>query len=576
MKPTFKNKLFFKISIIFTCFIVILSIIFFGYAYKMLRSDSVKNLNYVSQRTADEINNLITSMDSLALNISTNHQVRDFYTAAVATDLDNAELSNQINDVLISAMIPKSVSKFRISLYNRKGNFISTGLAYNQNITSKLLNSDDYLSWYNSKGILGQNGPLLDVTKDFWSTSASTTITLYRNIYPSSYTSQSCGIVEIQCPIDYITEFMSTTENHYYYKLNDQNGKKIYCSDLTYKATKQNSILTSVVLDSGWALTSACPKIYAFRLLLPLLFYTFMIYFTMIGICLLIINRILQNITKPLTILTDKVHNITVHQPALGISFSGYPDEFEQLNEAFADMMERLQLYMEENIKRKAYEMQANMIALQSQMNPHFIYNILTVIKSHALEENYEQIGPACNYLAQMLRYISVYSEESVPLSSELNHAILYLKLMKIRYEDNFSYSIQNEESLDSSKIFLPRLCIQPLLENCFQHGFKKVLPVWEININCYQDETLFIIEISDNGIGFLQKDIDNLREKVDSFLKEPSASLPSLTLGGMGLINTLVRMKLKYHENFQYFIKPSDTFLHGTKIVFQIGGIKL
>lgn len=571
MKHTFKNKLFFNISIIFTCFIIISSTVFFGYAYNTLRSDSMKNLKNISQRTASEIDNLISNMDSLALNISTNIQVRDYYASTAATE--NALIPNEVVDVLISSMIPRSASKYRISLYNRMGNFISAGLAYNQNVAGKLLNSPDYLNWYNSKRILHQNGALLEVTKDFWSSGASTTITLYRNIYHISYTSQPTGIVEIQCPIDYIIKLLSATKDNYDYTLYNENGKKIFSTNTSYHATEDNAILANVVMESGWTLIGACPKSYVFRLLFPMLLFILLICSVMTGVCLLIINHTLKNVTKPLTFLTDKVQNVTLKQPGLGLSFSGYPDEFEQLNEAFAQMMERLQLYMDENIKRKAYEMQANMIALQSQINPHFLYNILTVIKSHALEENYEQIGPACNYLAEMLRYISVYSEESVLLSNELKHAILYLKLMKIRYEDSFCYTIQIEEGMDLSKIQIPRLCIQPLLENCFQHAFKNVLPVWEIRINCYQIQETCVIEVIDNGSGFAGKDIASLQVKINNFLTEPSVSLPSLTIGGMGLINTLVRMKLKYHDKFAYQIDSSESLPRGTKIMFMIGG---
>lgn len=575
LKHTFKNTLFFKISVIITCFILISSIIFWSYSYNTLRSDSTKTLTYITQRTASEIDNLISSMDSLALQISTNTEVRDFFTAASTRDLDNSSLSDQVIDVLIYAMIPKSVSKYRISLYNEKRNFISTGLAYSQNITGQLLNSPDYLSWYRSKGILQKNGALLEAAKDFWSASPSTTITLYRNIYHSSYTNQSAGIVEIQCPIDYIAHLISPSEDYYYYTLTDQNNRKIYQSDPSYHATHSNSILATIELSSGWTLTSACPKNTVFRLLFPMMFYILLTYFVIIVICLLVINRTINKVTRPLTFLTDKVKKVTLSQPALGLSFSGYPDEFDQLSKAFAQMMERLQFYMDENIKRKAYEMQANMIALQSQINPHFIYNTLTVIKSHALEENYEQIGPACNYLAQMLRYISVYSEESVPFSNELGHAILYLKLMKIRYEDSFHYSVELEEGLDVSELLIPRLCLQPLLENCFQHGFKRVLPVWEIKIVCRRAQNLWVLEVTDNGSGFTPGGISQLQNKVEHFLSEPSTSLPSLSIGGMGLVNTIVRMKLKYYNNFQYHIRSPLDDSHGTQIVFEIGGMK-
>jgi len=100
-------------------------------------------------------------------------------------------------------------------------------------------------------------------------------------------------------------------------------------------------------------------------------------------------------------------------------------------------------------------------------------------------------------------------------------------------------------------------------------------LPVWEIKIVCRRAQNLWVLEVTDNGSGFTPDGISQLQNKVEHFLSEPSTSLPSLSIGGMGLVNTIVRMKLKYYNNFQYHIRSPLDDSHGTQIVFEIGGMK-
>lgn len=583
MKHHFQRNLFLHTSIVITCFMLITSVIFSQYAYRNLLTDSVRNLADINLKTANEINNLLANMDSLALNISTNQEVRNIFTLASNKKLDNSLLSSQSIPVLTSAMIPNSVSKFKVSLYNQRGNFISSGISYNQDIP-------DYQTWYDTRPILKKDGVFLTIGDDLWSNASSTVITLYRNIYHTSYMKQSTGIIEIQCPIKYILEIMSASTDIYHYILYDTITGEILLTDpVTSGNTAEESLFftnnlsvcedlfekTSYItsaeqLNGDWSLLMLRSKSSILKPFLPWILFIIFLYVLFLSVCLIIIYFTTKKVTRPLTMLIDEVQQITLNRLSFKMPDTDCPDEFTRLQLAFTQMVERLSSAMEENIKQKTYEVQANMIALQSQMNPHFLYNILAVIKSQAHDNDPEKIGNTCNYLAQMLRYISVYDQESVPLSRELEHAASYLQLMKIRYESSFRYTIKMDDALSHDQVYLPRLSIQPLLENCFQHGFKKVLPVWEIDIHCTWKDSLCIIEIKDNGSGFEESSLVSLDQKVRQFLENPSVSLPSLKLGGMGLVNTIVRMKLKYYEHFSYEILPCTPC--GTKIIFTIG----
>ncbi len=568
MKHSFQGRLFRTITIIITVFWVILSVIFLAYACRSLYRDSVSNMENIAVRTGSEIESLLDNMDSVAIAVSTDTDVISVFTTASSSRITNNTVSDKIMPRLLTAMIPNSVSRFRISLYNARGNFISSGLSYDQSMVSAKLTDENYAAWYQTLPIHETAGSCVSLEEDAWSSDFGKTVSLYRNIYHASYINVPTGVIEIQCPVKYFRDLLQDEERLYDYALLDGDGV-IICSSADYDPAASFCLRTERTLQNGFTLVLSRPLTSVLRLLVPLSFYILVFYVAALLFCLQIIRLTTGRITKPLVDLTEKVHDVTLAQPQLQIDLQAYPDEFAQLTDAFTQMMDRVQLAVEESIRSRTYEMQANMIALQSQMNPHFLYNILTVIKVQAMEGNTAQVSTTCNYLAGMLRYIASYSEEAVPAAREIHHADLYLKLMKTRYEDLFTYTVSVSDDFDAEHFTIPKLSLQPLLENCFQHGFKQVLPVWHIDLCAYVEEGRHVLSIRDNGSGFSKEAVAALQEKVEEFLSHPSDSIPNLTLGGMGLINTLVRMKMLFHERFDYEITSDEK--RGTIISFYI-----
>lgn len=560
------NKLFLYISGIIVSFSLLYIIIFSSYIYQNLQKESKINLNQITTRTAADLETLFTAMDELSLYISTNPNVTHAFSLARQENYDNHELSRQISTILTSISIPNSSSRFRINLFNYNGNFISTGIPYNKKITTQFLDSKAYKDWYHNIPIIHNNSNFTTFNQDIWSNSNTSYLSLYREIFDSSIISKVSGVIEIQCPyyiVDKILSFEAGENSAYLY---DQFGNLIYTTEpdaanantlyLSFQKQKSsestyNGLLYSgAYLENGWLLILT-----QYQKQIHVVIQTFILFVILLGlstlaICLGITFIITKRSTKPLRNLTEFAKKATFDNLSIAINHTEYPDEIINLNLAFQTMLDRLKVSMDENVKMKAYEIRANMIALQSQIDPHFLYNILTVIKAMSRENKSNEIGAACNYLVDMLRYTSNYKEELVSLETEIENANCYLSLMKLRYEDQFTYEYQIDSSISETPPMIPKLIIQPILENCFQHAFKKVLPPWNISIHCWLDNQKYYIKISDNGSGISDEAIILLNKKLDDFLLDPSNSITSLKIGGMGLINTFARLKLRYKED--------------------------
>jgi len=228
--------------------------------------------------------------------------------------------------------------------------------------------------------------------------------------------------------------------------------------------------------------------------------------------------------------------------------------EVENLYSTLFRMQSRLKVSLDETITAKEEEMNAKILALYSQMNPHFLYNILSIISAMAEENETDGVISVTKELSSMLRYISSGSESHVPLKEEVDHTLSYLRLMKHRYEDNFRYTLHYEEGLRN--ILIPKLSVQPFIENIFKHGYT-VRPPWDMEILITGTPDCWEILISDNGGGFDSGILADLNGRFDRMRLTPEMPLPEV--GGMGIINIFIRMKLMFRDRFQLTLKNRE-----------------
>lgn len=582
----FQKKLFFYYSILFSACIFLGTAAFSYYTYRNLTTEAIRSLEELTSKTSIELDNLFTDMDKISLYITANPSIYNTFLDAQQNPKQNRFYGdNKISAILTSITVPVNASKYRIVLYNANGNFLSTGRAYDKALQEQLFHSSDYPDWYGERPILPKKRSIGTFQEDYLADGGEPLISIYREIYNPVDINKPTGIVEIQCPYSYIKNILTLTEASCY--LFDTSGKLVYplSEDAAvlqsgYLYYKKENLNTSGIYENGFyssktseftdfTLMVARPNTFVIHIIKPTILMLFLLAVSILCFSLFWVFYLSKMISKPLIKLKQAVDQVSLSNFSLEISADKRIDEFEHLNAAFTDMFSRLHTSMDEVVKMKEHEMQAHMIALQSQMDPHFLYNMLTIIKSMSRQNDATNIGLVCDYLVRMLRYNSTYDEDYVTMEAEISHTEDYLQLMKVRYEDMFEYQIELSSGLDTNMVEVPKLCLQPIVENCFLHGFKQKLPPWHLKIHCQVHENRWYISVIDNGIGIQQEEIDHIYRRINEFLENPSDKLNQLKIGGMGLINTIARFQLKYKQDITFEIKAMDN--GGTRVV--IGG---
>lgn len=295
--------------------------------------------------------------------------------------------------------------------------------------------------------------------------------------------------------------------------------------------------------------------------------------YTYLAICLLSLLLSLSvsySIAYHLSSPIDRINRLIRHKTADRIpeippgGMNSGIREVENLYTALYTMQCRLKKSLKETLTAQEEEMRAKIIALYAQMNPHFLYNVLSIISAMAEEHDREGVISVTGELSSMLRYISSETGPQVPLQEELEHCKSYLRLMKHRYEEHFHYRIELSPKLSERSI--PKLSIQPFVENIFKHSFTG-RPPWEVLIQIEEQGDGWAVRIEDNGCGFEPFRAEEIMQKIRKLRIDPEMDIPELD--GMGIMNICMRMKLQFPGRFSFRIGRSP--LGGAQIVMQV-----
>ena len=232
--------------------------------------------------------------------------------------------------------------------------------------------------------------------------------------------------------------------------------------------------------------------------------------------------------------------------------------ELKSLSECFNHMAEQLQRQMEEIRRNEREKQKMEKKLLQSQINPHFLYNTLDSIIWMIQSGEYEGAERMVSLLAKFFRVSLSQGKDMIPLEKELEHATSYLAIQNIRFKDKFEFYVNADENL--MKYLCPKLSIQPLLENAIYHGMEGMYEDGEINVNIYEKENVIYIDVVDNGLGISA-------EKIEYIMNNNVVS--SKRGSGIGVRNVNERIKLIYGN--QYGISIASELDEGTTATITI-----
>jgi two-component system, sensor histidine kinase YesM len=257
-------------------------------------------------------------------------------------------------------------------------------------------------------------------------------------------------------------------------------------------------------------------------------------------------------ISKPIIRLSNKMQTLTLDSRN-NTKTVKRDDEIGILHTSFNEMVKRNQKLLFQDYQSKIEARDAQIRALQAQINPHFMYNTLQVIGGMALEKSVQEIYSITLALSDIMRYSLNFSKEMVPLREE----IIYLNSYLFIQNQRFGNRLHVKQSIDDSLMdtLVPKLIVQPIIENCLKHGFQDKAGDWNISISTeVMNENDFFLTIEDNGQGISRECLESIQAELKlGTVKAMNAA------SNIGLNNVNSRIKLYHGEQYCLSVKSSE-----------------
>lgn len=253
---------------------------------------------------------------------------------------------------------------------------------------------------------------------------------------------------------------------------------------------------------------------------------------------IILINLLIHMLTNPLHVLSKQMERTGSGDFHTVVHTDG-SREIIELSQSFNLMVSHIDELIRRTYLAELSEKSARLTALESQLNPHFLYNTLQAISTEALLNDQPQINKMITSLASNLRY-TIKSEDLVPLRNEMVYVNNYIYLQKIRMDDNLQVNIRIDP--DTEEFLIPKISIQTLVENSIIHGISPATGSIQIDISAKRVENYIHICVRDNGNGIPEEQLSLLYADFERQDKTGST-------GGIGLVNLYTRLKLLYPQ---------------------------
>jgi two-component system sensor histidine kinase YesM len=573
---------------VFNLLLIILTVGFFStffywFTSRLLKNRVVDSFKDISTSLVTNLDNEILKMNILSLNVAYSKVFEELVVERHSLYSKRAErnktaeyrASKKLSDYLLSIIIPfKPVPQ--INYYDFKGGMIGAGI-YSQAAAISLEDAPWLTDIDTTSGRKMFTAPhrdkLLEATFPLYQNQYY--VSLYRTLFDDF--GEPVGVIEIKQFVDMMFRGFNRKDSAVY--VFDGAGTQIYpygvprrpfrmneLGDLregeiahlvNEESLKREIVIVSSPKQADWKVVIATEEK---TFLKPVRRSTAVILIAsvaLMGAALFFSFKTAKRITFPIkqirTALNDLDWNsISSTNPS---EIPSNHNELEELEAALRKMHLKLKDSLEEVLHSKAREYKATMLALQSQMDPHFIYNILTTVSIMAEEGMVRDISVLVDNLTHLLRYISSGTVSDVTIADELEYAKRYLSCMKIRFNDSLFYDIAAPGEISQVKV--PKLIIQPLIENAIKYGMSAA-PPWNIRVAGETRDDEWSIEVSDNGPGFSENSLSAIQARMDSW--EDGRPDAGLHIHGMGLLNIYFRLRLYYGGSARFTVRNAPS----------------
>ena len=279
----------------------------------------------------------------------------------------------------------------------------------------------------------------------------------------------------------------------------------------------------------------------------------------LVAVALFFSKFIAKNITQPIQKLCESMEKVQEGDFSVSDVVVDSANEIGSLTTSFNVMTHRIQDLMEQNIREQEAKRKSELKALQSQINPHFLYNTLDSIIWMAEGKKNEEVVLMTASLAKLLRQSISNEDEVVSIGQEIEYARGYLTIQKMRYKDKMEYQIDVDPSI--LNIPLIKLVLQPVIENAIYHGLKYKESKGFLLVRGFPKDGNAVLQVIDDGVGMDEETLEHIYEKHKVNYRS----------NGVGIYNVQKRLQLYYGN--EYGITYESEVGKGTTATITIPG---
>ncbi len=534
---------------------VILSLVAFAYytrynhqVYELQDVENERALDRVETNLTQSLRDVMNQFDLI------------YYTIINSDEIDTQEF-----DFLYSSN--KETIK-NITLFDQQGNIVQSAPNLNKKEIVDVSSQEWFLDTRYNYTQKNFSNPHVQTLFEESDEQGEWVISLSQSIPLPEGTQYISGVLLIDIHYSALGDFVDTiafSEQGYAYIINDE-GSLIYhpkmqlieSGETTLQILEENhKVYTQSIPYTGWTLVGVVEdhvlSVDTIKNNLYLLT-LFFIFFTIMLWC----NSVLSSfISRPIVALEHAVESVAQGDMEQEIPSVGY-EEVHSLSTSIQKMMMRIRSLMDESIQKQEQLRKNELLVLQSQINPHFLYNTLDIIVWLIEKKDSENASKVVTALGRFFRLSLSKGKNIIFVKDEIEHVRNYLDIQMVRYKDKFEYTIEVDPQVEH--LYTMKLILQPIVENALYHAIEYMLDEGEIHISAKLEEDFVVFCIQDNGMGMDEK---------TRLCLESGQRVDSAKGSGIGVQNVVHRLQMTYgHPYGLYIVSELD---EGTCVYIKI-----
>jgi len=246
-------------------------------------------------------------------------------------------------------------------------------------------------------------------------------------------------------------------------------------------------------------------------------------------------------------------------------------------NGMIAEIKDLINVVYKLEMQKKSIEVEnlrAEYQYLQAQVDPHFLFNTLNAILVFCVKNGYTELSSIISSLSRLIKRLLNSGNDLITVSEEIDFIDKYLAIEKFRFGDKFEYEIQVAPDVVESKRLIPKMSIQPIVENACKHGLQcSANNKRRLVIKAEIEDKVLVISVKDNGTGMTKEQVETIWERIENPKAEMeggSGTYDEIRSGsGIGIQNVYRRMMMNYGERFRFAIHSAPE--RGTEVILRI-----